>query len=95
MMPVIGADGQMLPQENCMSILLPTMTSRAAIPQSGDEWPGELIGLAFDGNKESLAGDTYFDPVMNKCVCVDIRYVLWILDKYAGMQHIVAEMMGE
>jgi hypothetical protein len=56
---------------------------------------GELIGLAFDGNKESLAGDTYFDPVMNKCVCVDIRYVLWILDKYAGMQHIVAEMLGE
>ena len=56
---------------------------------------GELIGLAFDGNKESLAGDTYFDPVMNKCVCVDIRYVLWILDKYAGMQHIIAEMLGE
>ncbi len=56
---------------------------------------GELIGLAFDGNKESLAGDTYYDPVMNKCVCVDIRYVLWILDKYAGMEHIVAEMLGE
>jgi hypothetical protein len=56
---------------------------------------GELIGLAFDGNKESLAGDTYFDPVMNKCVCVDIRYVLWILDKYAGMHHLVAEMLGE
>jgi hypothetical protein len=56
---------------------------------------GELIGLAFDGNKESLAGDTYFDPVMNKCVCVDIRYVLWILDKYAGMDYLVAEMLGE
>ncbi|NMB37382.1 MAG: S46 family peptidase, partial [Bacteroidales bacterium] len=56
---------------------------------------GELIGLAFDGNKESLAGDTYFDPVMNKCICVDIRYVLWILDKYAGMQYLVAEMLGE
>lgn len=56
---------------------------------------GELIGLAFDGNKESLAGDTYFDPVMNKCICVDIRYVLWILDKYAGMEHLVAEMLGE
>ncbi|HOG42029.1 MAG TPA: S46 family peptidase, partial [Bacteroidales bacterium] len=56
---------------------------------------GELIGLAFDGNKESLAGDTYYDPVMNKCVCVDIRYVLWVLDKYAGMEHIVAEMLGE
>ncbi len=56
---------------------------------------GELIGLAFDGNKESLAGDTYFDPVMNKCICVDIRYVLWILDKYAGMEYLVAEMLGD
>lgn len=44
---------------------------------------GEVVGLAFDGNRESLAGDTYFDPEMNKCVSVDIRYVLWILDQYA------------
>ena len=40
---------------------------------------GELVGLAFDGNKESLAGDTYFVESMNRCICVDIRYVLWIL----------------
>lgn len=44
---------------------------------------GELIGLAFDGNLESLSGDTYFHPDLNKCVSVDIRYVLWILDFYA------------
>lgn len=56
---------------------------------------GELIGLAFDGNKESLAGDTYFDPAMNRCVCVDIRYVMWILDKYAGMNYIVEEILGQ
>lgn len=56
---------------------------------------GELIGLAFDGNKESLAGDTYFDPDMNKCICVDIRYVMWVLDKYAGMTYLVDEILGK
>ncbi len=53
---------------------------------------GELIGLAFDGNKESLAGDTYFDPEMNKCICVDIRYVIWILRYYAEMDALLAEL---
>jgi hypothetical protein len=53
---------------------------------------GELIGLAFDGNKESLASDNYYTPGYNKCVCVDIRYVLWTLDKYAGMQRILDEI---
>ncbi len=53
---------------------------------------GELIGLAFDGNKESLAGDASFTVGYNKCVCVDIRYVLWVLDKYAGMNHILEEI---
>lgn len=56
---------------------------------------GELVGLAFDGNKESLAGDTYFDTGMNKCICVDIRYVMWILDKYAGMNYIIDEIFSE
>ena len=53
---------------------------------------GELIGLAFDGNKESLAGDVWCTPDYNKCVCVDIRYVLWTLDRYAGMTHIIEEL---
>ncbi len=53
---------------------------------------GEIIGLAFDGNKESLAGDAYFHPQMNKCVNVDIRYVLWIIDKYAKANHLIEEM---
>lgn len=53
---------------------------------------GELIGLAFDGNKESLASDCSYTPGYNKCVCVDIRYVLWILDKYAGMDNILKEI---
>lgn len=53
---------------------------------------GNLIGLAFDGNKESLAGDAYFHPEMNKCVNVDIRYVLWIIEKYAKATHLLDEM---
>lgn len=40
---------------------------------------GQLVGLAFDGNKESLASDVYYTPGYNKCVCVDIRYVIFIL----------------
>ncbi len=54
---------------------------------------GEIIGLAFDGNKESLASDAYFHPDMNKCINVDIRYVLWIIDKYANAQHILEEIL--
>lgn len=53
---------------------------------------GEIIGLAFDGNKESLASDAYFHPMMNKCVNVDIRYVLWIIEKYAKADHFIKEM---
>ncbi|MBR1961214.1 MAG: S46 family peptidase [Bacteroidales bacterium] len=53
---------------------------------------GELIGLAFDGNKESLASDVWCTPGYNKCVCVDIRFVLWTLDRYAGMTRIIEEL---
>ncbi len=53
---------------------------------------GELIGLAFDGNKESLSSDLWCAPDYNKCVCVDIRWILWTLDKYAGMTRIIEEL---
>lgn len=53
---------------------------------------GELIGLAFDGNKESLASDVWCTPGYNKCVCVDIRFILWTLDRYAGMTRIIEEL---
>lgn len=53
---------------------------------------GKVIGLAFDGNKESLASDLYAVPGYNKCICVDIRYILWTLDKYAGMSRIIEEL---
>ena len=53
---------------------------------------GELIGLAFDGNKESLASNYYFTPDYNRCVCVDIRFVLFTLRNYAGMGYIFDEI---
>ena len=53
---------------------------------------GELIGLAFDGNKESLANDMMCVEGYDKCVCVDIRYILWTLDRYAGMTRIIEEL---
>lgn len=53
---------------------------------------GELIGLAFDGNKESLASDFWYTPGYNKCVCVDIRFILWTIDRYAGLTRIIDEI---
>ena len=53
---------------------------------------GELIGLAFDGNKESLANDMMCIEGYDKCVCVDIRFILWTLDRYAGMTRIIEEL---
>ena len=53
---------------------------------------GELIGIAFDGNIEAMAGDVIFDPNLQRTISVDIRYVLWIIDTYAGAKHIVDEM---
>lgn len=53
---------------------------------------GELIGLAFDGNIEAMAGDVIFDPKLQRTISVDIRYVLFIIDKYAGAQNIIDEL---
>ena len=53
---------------------------------------GNLIGLAFDGNWEAMSGDVLFDPDLQRCICVDIRYVLLMLDKYAGAGYLLNEM---
>ena len=53
---------------------------------------GELIGLAFDGNKESLASDFEAVDGYNMCVCVDIRYVLWVLRHYFGTEYLLQEL---
>ncbi|AHM59036.1 Peptidase S46 [Flammeovirgaceae bacterium 311] len=53
---------------------------------------GRLIGLAFDGNWEAMSGDIAFEPELQRCINVDIRYVLFIIDKFAGAGHLVQEM---
>ncbi|MFT5823863.1 MAG: hypothetical protein ACI8ZM_005128 [Crocinitomix sp.] len=53
---------------------------------------GELIGCAFDGNWESMSGDISFEKDFQRTICVDIRYILFVIDKYAGASHIVDEM---
>ncbi len=53
---------------------------------------GELIGVAFDGNWEAMSGDIAFEPDLQRCINVDIRFVMWIIDKYAGATHLIDEM---
>jgi hypothetical protein len=53
---------------------------------------GHLFGLAFDGNWEAMSGDIAFEQELQKCINVDIRYVLFIIDKYAGATNLINEM---
>ena len=53
---------------------------------------GELVGLAFDGNWEAMSGDIAFEPDLQRTISVDIRYVLFIIDKFAGAGHLIDEM---
>lgn len=53
---------------------------------------GHLIGCAFDGNWEAMSGDVFFEKNIQRTIAVDIRYVLWIIDKYAGATNLIEEM---
>lgn len=53
---------------------------------------GQLIGIAFDGNWEAMSGDIIFEDELQRCINVDIRYVLFIIDKFAGAQNLIDEM---
>ena len=53
---------------------------------------GELIGTGFDRNYEGLTGDIAYNPQLQRAACVDIRYTLFIIDKFAGAKHLVDEM---
>lgn len=53
---------------------------------------GELIGCAFDGNWEAMSGDIFFEDELQRTISVDIRYVLFIIEKYAGAKHLIDEM---
>ncbi|KIA84663.1 peptidase S46 [Kaistella solincola] len=53
---------------------------------------GRLLGLAFDGNSEALSGDIIFDPKLQKTISVDVRMVLWTIEKYGNAGHLISEM---
>ncbi len=53
---------------------------------------GELIGIAFDGNWEAMSGDIAFEPELQRTINVDIRYVLFVIDKYAGATNLIDEL---
>ena len=53
---------------------------------------GNLIGLAFDGNWESMSSDVMFEPQLQRCICVDIHYVLFLVEKFGGASHLIKEM---
>ena len=53
---------------------------------------GELIGLAFDGNWEAMSGNIAYEPNLQRTICVDIRYVLLVIDKFAGAQNLIDEL---
>ena len=53
---------------------------------------GALIGTAFDGNWEAMSGDIFFEDQLQRTISVDIRYTLFIIDKYAGATHLIDEM---
>ncbi|MGE4568363.1 MAG: S46 family peptidase, partial [Bacteroidales bacterium] len=53
---------------------------------------GELLGLAFDGNWEAMSGDIAFDSRFKRCISVDIRYVLFLIDTMGGASHLIEEM---
>ncbi len=53
---------------------------------------GNLIGLAFDGNSEAMSGDIDFEENLQRCICLDTRYLLFVIDKYAGCKRLIEEM---
>ena len=53
---------------------------------------GELIGLAFDGNWEAMSGDISFDKSLQRCIGVDIRYVLYLMEKWGGADNLIKEL---
>jgi hypothetical protein len=53
---------------------------------------GELIGCAFDGNWEAMSGDIFFEDEIQRTIVADIRYILFVIDKYAGASHLLKQM---
>ena len=85
-----------MPEANFRWRSLPTAILRAAIPGSPVmNARGALLGLAFDGNWEAMSGDVAFEPDLQRTISVDIRYVLFIIDKFAGAGWLLDELVIE
>ena len=56
------------------------------------QFPAMSVGTAFDGNWEAMSGDIFFEDQLQRTISVDIRYTLFIIDKYAGATHLIDEM---
>jgi hypothetical protein len=56
---------------------------------------GTLLGLAFDGNWEAMSGDVAFEPELQRTIAVDVRYVLFVIDKFAGAGWLLDELQFE
>ena len=54
---------------------------------------GRLIGLAFDGNWDALSSDISFDPALTRCIGVDIRFVLWLMDRWGKADYLISEIL--
>ena len=53
---------------------------------------GELLGLAFDGNWEAMSGDIVFEPDLQRTISVDVRYILFVMDKIGGAKRLIDEL---
>ena len=53
---------------------------------------GECIGTAFDGNWESISADYLFNSELNRCISVESRYILFVLDKFSGAYELLGEL---
>ena len=76
------------------SYLLPLIIRIKLLKKSGNISTSRLsqIGLAFDGNYEALSHKIAFDKDLNRTICVDVRYVLWCIDKLGGAKNIINEL---
>lgn len=79
--------------EKCLFASLSIQTIQEEIPEARYSMEkGKLIGTGFDRNYEGLTGDIAFRPSSQRAAVVDIRYTLFIIDKYAGASHIIKEL---
>lgn len=80
--------------DGCMPVCFVTATDNTGGNSGSPVFnsKGELIGVGFDRNYEGLTGDIAYNPQLQRAACVDIRYVLFVIDKYAGAKHLIDEL---